>query len=202
MRNHSAAILLIFLGLFMVVSCAGKSKNARFYMLSSMKAASVANKDTQAQPADLALGIGPVTIADYLNRQGVVTRDSQNQLKVSEFEQWAGSFKNNIIHALADNLGVLLGTDRIHIHPWRKYVPIDYQVTVNVIRFDGKPGQEAWLTSRWSLINGQTKEILTVKRSSIQTPVEDNSYEALVAAQSLALAKMSREVADAIKATQ
>jgi uncharacterized lipoprotein YmbA len=96
----------------------------------------------------------------------------------------------------------LLGTDHIHIHPWRKLVAIDYQVTVNVIRFDGKPGERAWLTARWSVLKGQSKELLEVKRSSIQQPVEGNSYEDLVAAQSRALAAMSREIANVIRGTK
>jgi hypothetical protein len=166
-----------------------------------MKEAPIAG-DTKAAHTDLVLGAGPITIADYLNRQDVVTRDSQNQLKMNEFEQWAGSFENNVIHALADNLGFLLGTDQIHIHPWRKSVPIDYRITVNVIRFDGKPGDRAWLTARWSVFNGKTKELLEVKRSSIQEPVEGNRYEDLVAAQSRALAKLSREMAEVIKAAR
>jgi uncharacterized lipoprotein YmbA len=81
-------------------------------------------------------------------------------------------------------------------------LPIDYQIMVHVIRFDGKPGDRAWLTARWSIVQGQDREILEVKRSSIQEPVEGGSYEDLVAAQSRALAKLSQEMADVIKTTQ
>jgi uncharacterized lipoprotein YmbA len=155
--------------------------------------------EAQSKPSNLVLGIGPITIADYLNRQDLVTRDSQNQLKMSEFEQWAGSFENNLVHTLADNLGFLLGTDHIHIHPWRRSLPIDYQIMVHVIRFDGKLGDRAWLTARWSIVQGQDQKVLKVKRSSIQEPVDGVGYEDLVAAQSRALTKMSREVAEVIK---
>jgi uncharacterized lipoprotein YmbA len=178
--------------------CVGQSQSARFYVLNSMKEAPMAGNVPTAH-SDLVLGIGPITIADYLNRQDIVTRDSSNKLKMNEFEQWAGSFDDNLIHALADNVGFLSGTDQIHIYPWRKSMPIDYQIAINVIRFDGQLGGQARLTARWRVVNLKTGQMAAVKRSSIQEPVEGNSYEDLVAAQSRALATLSREMAAVIK---
>jgi uncharacterized lipoprotein YmbA len=96
MQKHPSSIILILFILAAVWGCAGKSQNARFYVLSSMKEAPMTG-EAKAAHSDLVLGIGPITIADYLNRQDIVTRDSSNKLAMNEFEQWAGSFDNNFI---------------------------------------------------------------------------------------------------------
>ena len=55
------------------------------------------------------------------------------------------------------------------------------------------------LIVRWSLFGGKQKKLMGVKRSSIREPTRGAGYEDLVAAQSRALATLSREIAAAIK---
>ena len=57
-----------------------------------------------------------------------------------------------------------------------------------------------WLVARWSILAGQDKELLAVSRSSIREPVTGSGYDALVTAQSRALAKLSHEIVEAIHA--
>ena len=78
-------------------------------------------------------------------------------------------------------------------------MPIQYQVTVDVSRFDGTLGENAWLNARWSILDGENKKVLAMHRSLINEPSGAPSYKAMVEAQSRALAKLSREIADAIK---
>jgi uncharacterized lipoprotein YmbA len=56
------------------------------------------------------------------------------------------------------------------------------------------------LVARWRILAGQEKEVLTVRRSSISEAVRYPGYEALVAAQSRALAILSREIVEQIHA--
>jgi uncharacterized lipoprotein YmbA len=96
-------------------------------------------------------------------------------------------------------MGFLLGTEKIYAHPWHQAVPVSYQVTLEVIRFDGKLGEEVYLIARWSVFGDEPKKkLLAVKRSSIREPTSGTSYEDLVAAQSRALVKLSREIAEVI----
>ena len=103
------------------------------------------------------IGIGPVKLADYLDQSQVVTRTSDNQVVKAEFDRWVGPFKDNFINVLADNIGSLLSTERIYLFPWRQSVPIDYQITVDVVRCDGRLGDAAWLETRWSICKGPEK---------------------------------------------
>jgi uncharacterized lipoprotein YmbA len=78
-------------------------------------------------------------------------------------------------------------------------VPIDYQVTVDVVRCDGRLGDAASLEARWSIFKGPEKKLFKISRSSIQEPVTGPDYAALVEAQSRTVAKLSQEIAETIQ---
>jgi hypothetical protein len=147
-----------------------------------------------------AVGIGPIKLADYLDQSKLVTRTSDNRMIVAEYDQWAGSLQSNLTHVLAENIGFLLPTEHIYFYPWRTSVPIDYQVMLDVIRCDGRLGEDARLVARWIVYGGPEKKPLAVSRSSIREPVSGSDYAALVAAQSRALTKLSQEIVAAIHA--
>jgi hypothetical protein len=184
-------IAAIFLG-----GC--KSQSPRFYTMSPIQEDQVSSK--RKSPAQNAVvGIGPVKLADYLDQSLLVTRTGDHQAVKAEFDRWAGSLKDNFINVLADNIGVLLPTERIYLFPWRVSVPIDYQVVVDIVRCDGRLGDAAWLEARWSILGGPEKKLLKTHRSSIREPVSGADYAALVAAQSRALARLSQEIVEAIQ---
>jgi uncharacterized lipoprotein YmbA len=185
----SAAIL--------VSGCLGRSPSPSFYALTPVQDQLFSGRSSQAQ--QVVIGIGPVKLADYLDESLIVTRRSDNELAKSQFNRWAGSFKNNFMNVLADDLGSRLSTEQVYLYPWRLSVPIDYQVTVDVIRCDGRLGNAAWLEARWSIFQGPEKKLLKTMRSDISEPVTGPDYAALVAAQSRAVAKLSQEMATAIQ---
>jgi uncharacterized lipoprotein YmbA len=155
---------------------------------------------SRGSPAkDAVIGIGPVKLADYLDQSQIVMRTSDNQVAKAEFHRWVGSLKDNFINVLADDIGSLLSTERIYLFPWHQSVLIDYQVTVDVVRCDGRLGEAAWLETRWSIFKGPEKKLLKTSRSNIREPVTGADYGDLVAAQSRALAKLSQEIATAIQ---
>jgi uncharacterized protein len=185
------AIIAIFLG-----GC--RSQAPRFYALSPLQEdQGTPKRKSLAQNA--IIGIGPVKLADYLDQSMLITRTSDNQAVKAEFDRWVGSFKDNFINVLADNIGLLLSTERIYLYPWRVSVPIDYQVVLDVVRCDGRLGDAASLEVRWSVLKGPEKRLLKTNRSSIREPVSGADYGALVAAQSRAIAKLSQEIAEAIQ---
>lgn len=185
------AIAAIFLG-----GC--RSQTPRFYALTPIQEGQVISK--RKSPAQNAvIGIGPVKLADYLDQSMLVTRTNENQAIKAEYDRWVGSFKDNFINVLADDIGFLLSTDRIYLYPWRLSVPIDYQVILDIVRCDARLGEAAWLEVRWSIVTGPEKKLLKINRSSIREPVSGADYAAVVAAQSRALAKLSQEIAEAIQ---
>ncbi|MFA5110014.1 MAG: PqiC family protein [Desulfobaccales bacterium] len=185
------AIAAIFLG-----GC--RSQTPRFYTLTPIQEDQGISKG-KGPAQNAVIGIGPVKLADYLDQSMLITRTSDNQAVKAEFDRWVGSFKDNFINVLADNLGVLLSTERIYLYPWRLSVPIDYQVVLDIVRCDGRLGDAAWLEARWSISAGPEKKLLKTHRSSIREPVTGPDYAALVAAESRAVGQLSQEIATAIQ---
>jgi uncharacterized lipoprotein YmbA len=189
-------VILALVAIFSV-GCT-RSQTPRFYTLTSMQPDQVTSK--RENPAQNAvIGIGPVTIADYLDQSDLVTRTGDNQLLKAEYDRWAGSFKDDFVNVLAENIGFMVPTERIYLYPWRGSVPIGYQVALEVIRCDGRLGEAAHLVARWRVFEGPEKKLIKMNRSSIREPVSGADYGALVAAQSRALAKLSQEIAEAIQ---
>jgi uncharacterized lipoprotein YmbA len=194
--SRSLAVVLASAAI-LVSGCLGRSPSPSFYALTPVQDQVFSGRSSPLHQA--VIGIGPVKLADYLDESQIVTRRSDNQLVKAEFNRWAGSFKNNFTNVLADDLGSLLSTERIYLYPWRLSVPVDYQVTVDVVRCDGRLGEAAWLEARWSLFKGPDKKLLKTVRSNISEPVTGPDYAALVAAESQAVAKLSQEIATAIQ---
>ena len=147
-----------------------------------------------------AIGIGPVKIPEYLNQPEIVTRITQNELRLDEFAKWAEPLENNISRALAENLPSLLCIRTITVFPWRGQTPIDYRIDVHVIQMDGMLGGSAFLDVSWSVADGadRKKPALVTKRSRYKEPTGGGDYEAFVSAQGRNLASLSRDIAEAI----
>jgi len=191
--------VILVMGLFFLNGCLGRSQSPRFYTLSPLtEDKAMAKSDTQAR--DTRIGIGPIKVADYLDQSKLVTRTGDNRLLKAEFDLWAGALKDNLTNVLAENIGLLLPTERIFIYPWRLSEPVDYQVILDVVRFDGQLGEDALLVARWSIIDGQNNKLLTASRSSVREPVTGSDYAALVAAQSRVVGRLSREIVAVIQA--
>ena len=193
-----SALIVIIL---MVSSCTpfgpGNTRETKYYMLNSLYAG-----DSEAKPvADLpkvAIGVGPIRIPRHLDRKEIVTRASQNEVKVDQFALWAGPLSESFSRVIAENLSVLLNTEETVAFPWRARYPIKYQVVIHVVRFDGLPAQEALLRARWIILGHDAKAILFKHQTLIEVPVEAPGMEALVAAKSHLLEKFSDQIAIAI----
>ncbi|MEN8758581.1 MAG: PqiC family protein [Desulfobacterales bacterium] len=191
--------VILVICLLFLDGCLGRSQSPRFYALSPItEDKAMAKSDTPER--DTRIGIGPIKLADYLDQSKLVTRTGDNRLVKAEFDLWAGAFKDNLTNVLAENIGLLLPTERIFIYPWRLAEPMDYQIILDVVRLDGDLGKEAWLVARWSILGGKNKELVAASRSNIREPVSGPDYNALVSAQSRALAKLSHEIVKAIQA--
>ena len=176
----------------------GTQQATKNYVLNSLY-----SEEPQAQAvADLhniGILVGPIRMALYLDRADIVIRDSQNQIRLAEFSQWAGPLQENFSRVLAENLSVLLATDSVGIFPGTRAMLFDFNVTVNVTRFDGMPGKKADLRARWGILDKNRKTMLFEKHTQLSQLTENDSLEALIVAESRTLADLSREIAEAIK---
>ena len=143
----------------------------------------------------IAVGLGPITLPDYLDRPQIVTRSQQNRVQLAEFDRWVGPLASDFSRVLAEDLTFLLRTDRVVQYPWPASLDVTYQVLIDCFRFDGILGDRAELEVQWSVLGNKGRQVLLLKRSSVSEPAANPTYEALVAAQGRALGKLSREIA-------
>jgi ABC-type transport auxiliary lipoprotein component len=87
----------------------------------------------------------------------------------------------------------LCPADRVVLSPWPRILAIDYQVLVDVIRFDGGIGNEVVLVARWTIASADGKELI-IQQSRFQAAAEAKDYEATVTAMSRTLEALSREI--------
>ena len=183
---------LVLATLIGAVGCA-KSIPSDFYILHATTSESLVGAER-----GVAVGVGPIEVPAYLNRSQIVTRATDYQLDLSESHQWAEPLKENISRVIAVNLSNMLESNRVFVVPRRQKVSLDFQVAIDIARFDGRLGESANLGARWTLYGSDSREPLLSKVAIINERTEDGSYNALVAAGSRALQAMSLEIAEAI----
>ena len=185
-----AMLSVVLLGLY---GCAS-SPPTRFYVLPSLTGAETAPPAAQR---DLIIGVGPVTLHPYLDRPQIVTRASQARLILGEFDQWGAPLRDSVTRSLAENLALLVSTDRVVLYPWSRTTVPDYQVTVEVLQFDAGPGGEVILAARWQILNTDEK-VLVMRTSRLTAAAGGHEYEAAVIAMGRTLDALSREIAAAL----
>jgi len=193
-QRFSLHVVVLLLALVVCLSaCAGKSASSKFYVLSSLPQSALS-------PAEgTTIGVFPVAMPDYLDRPQIVTRVSENEIKIDEFSRWAEPLKESFTRALVQNLSTLLNTAKVIKTTGSTGFPMALQVGVEVVQFDGALGGDVVLIVKWGLFGEEGKKLLLAKRSTFKEPTGAATYEALVAAESRIVAALSREVAEAIR---
>ena len=198
MTGHPWKGLLTSAILAALLALAGCADNqpTRFYTLSALTDAP--GGKPPATLADLTVGIGPVTLPPYLDRPQLVTRAGGNRMVLADFDSWVEPLQGMFARVLAQNLARLLGTDDVLMLPERRQVNFDYQVEVDVTRFDVDTAGNAVLDARWWVFGRNGEKLLRSGRSTISEPAEVGDYTAAAAALSRALGAMSTEITQAI----
>ena len=190
MARRIAQLILIAVAAVVAVGCS--TAPAKFYSLSSTSAAD------GTPPTPVAVMVGPVTIPASVDQPELVVQVAANRVQVDEFNRWVAPLGDAIARAVAGDLVVLLGSPEVASNQLANFVP-DYRVTIDVQKFESVPGSAATLEAVWTVrksVGGEIRSGRTVARE----PVQGQSYDALAAAHSQALAQMSTDIAVAIRA--
>jgi uncharacterized lipoprotein YmbA len=141
------------------------------------------------------LGVGPVTLPDYIDRAELVFQSGPNQFEAPYEHRWAGNLRDGFTQVLGIDLARALGTGNLHTYPWEPGTSLRYQVPIAVRRFHAESGGLAVLEVGWTVNDGRTREILVRRAETFSEPVRGNGYEPIVAAQSRLVAKLARAIA-------
>jgi len=170
------------------------TKPSMYYLLTPVEGQSTGVVSTPSP----AVGIGPVTFPAYLDRPEIVIRSNGNELNYAGSNRWAEPLKTAFSRTLAENLSIILPTDRTVIHPWPRTTVLDYRVIVDVTRFDADAGGTVTLTTAWELIRFSDSTVMKRNKATYTEAAGSTAYPAVVAAQSRAVEGLSRDIAAAI----
>ena len=170
---------------------------SRFFVLTSARSQGTTPVGPPATPG-LVYGLGPVKLPAYLDRNAVATRVSPTEVRYSTTDLWSEPLISNITRVLLEDLSNALGTDRIVVFPWVGTTPVDYQVQVEFLRFEGTASGENHLAARWAIRDVRRGRILTIKESTITRRSSGGTPES-VAALSEAVTALSEEIAAALR---
>jgi uncharacterized lipoprotein YmbA len=203
MKNYAVSFFVRFImtgALAVIIGCAS-TQPSKFYILNSIEKQEAHQKGSDAMQ-HVAIEIGSIEIPDYLDRSQMVTMNSRSELKVDEFNRWAGSLKENISLVLAENLSLLLSTDRVFVHPWIPAESVNYWLHVEIIRLDAIPGNTVTMKALWTISGDRGKREFITRTSEFTEKTSENSYGMMVAAMSRTFEKLSHEIASEIEKLQ
>lgn len=182
-------MVAVSLVLALVVGCA--SAPSRFYTLS-------AAGGTAKNSSNVSVAVGPVSIPTVVDRPQIVISMGPNQVRLDEFNRWALPLQNNIAQVIAENLTAQLGTPRVTVFPELTSADADYRAIIDVQRFDSMPGEAATLEALW-MVRRMKDGKAERGRTTVRQSVPEKDYVALAAAHSQAIARLSQEIADAVR---
>ena len=190
MGRRIAQLISIALAAALAAGCS--TAPSRFYSLSSTSTADGA-------PATSAkVMVGPVTIPASVDQPEFVVQVAPNRVEVDEFNRWVAPLSDGIARAVAGDLVVLLGTPDVAGSQLANFTP-DYRVTIDIQRFETNKGQGVTVEAVWTVRKTAGGETVSGRTVASET-AQGQGFDALAAAHSQAIAKMSGEIAAAIRA--
>ncbi len=185
---------LFCLALLLTVAGCGSTPQSNYYLLSSP----VSTLPSGSEPS---IGIGPITMPEYLNRNSMVFLRSENELEIASFERWAEPLGDGIQRVLAMNLAGMLDTQNVRAFPWARSRAPEYAVRLRIAGLDAD-SDSASLVAEWALLSGSDPgaEITRrLSRTETSIPGERSRGDAVADAYSKLLYQLSEEIAEAIR---
>lgn len=193
MMRHRA---LAALGLALLLAACGSIPRERHYTMSVPPASSAATSPA----ADYSISVGPVTVPEAIDQGQIVVQVAPNRVAIEEFHRWASPLRGEIARVIAANLSQELGTPRVWSYSQASLGTADYRVLVDIQRFDSIRGEAVAIEALWTIRppGGTARN----GRSTVREAATGDGFDALVAAHGRALARVSRDIAEAIRATR
>jgi uncharacterized protein len=185
-RRSTAALCVLYFG---ASGCS--SPPSRFYTLSAAAA------PTEA-PLAVSIAVGPVTIPAAVDSPRIMLSVAQNELRPDDFSRWAAPLQEDISRTVARDLAIALGTDRVTLWTNTAAPVADCRVAIEVERFESVLGKSATVEAGWVVRCGQSGALQAGHTVAHEDAGGD--VRTLAAAHSRAIARLSSDVATAVRA--
>jgi uncharacterized lipoprotein YmbA len=191
MRPRLAHVIVLGALGVLAAGC-GSTAPARFYTLTS-------TAPPAATASDVSIAVGPVSVPGAVDRPQIVVSTGANRVAVDEFNRWAAPLDTDIARVVAANLAALLGTPRVTQFSQGLSADADLRVAIDVQRFESTLGEAALLDAVWTVRRAKSGGAQT-GRTTVREFAPQGGHDALAAAHSRALARLSQDIADAVRA--
>lgn len=181
---------LLIAAIITLIGGCGRTPPSHFYVLTGLSHHPV---QRTGKPQDI--GIGPVTLPKYLDTPQIITRASNNKLLLNEYHRWAEDLDDNVTRVVGDNLLAMIAKSRVFYYPWRHNTTVDYQVMMDIRRFEMDQCNNCILKASYSIYKGDGHKLLLVRNKTYTLKGKsDNDYQEIAALMSKNLLAMSRDV--------
>lgn len=145
------------------------------------------------------IGVGPVSLAEYIDRPNIVVAESDHQLGIAENHRWAGDLCSSITRVTATNLGRRLKTGNVRSYPWRGDEGISRQVTIDVRQLHSGADGYAVIEAGWRVYSLPERRLTASRTFVDREPLDSDGYPSLVAAQSKLLSRLADDIASGMR---
>lgn len=189
---------LIVACLLPLLAACGSSAPVRYYSLEAITTEGYERVSTEEAPV---LGVGPLTMPEYLGRSQIVTRGPGAEMIVDDFNRWAEPLDRAIHRIVASNIDSVVGDVTVVAFPYSSLVAVDYRLVGRVDRFDVDETGRAVLNVQWG-IGRKDQPILVPPRRShyeVQARVAGDA-DATAQAMNDLVTQFSRDIAQELQA--
>jgi len=102
---------------------------------------------------------------------------------------------------VAENLTAMLGTPRVMLSSQAIGADAAYRAAIDVQRFESTPGESALLDAVWTVRRSRDGASET-GRTSVREATREAGHASLAAAHSRAIARLSQDIANALRALE
>ena len=181
----------ITIALLTVLHGCSVTPHTNYYVLASSTQAAAVNTNP------LSLGIGPVLVADYLDRvQITLVKDSS--LALDDFNRWGEPLSAGITRVIMEELSAQLASGRLVRFPWRGDEIPDLRIKMMVLELN-RQNNLARMRVAWSLSATRSGDELYRGIDSFEQAVVDDSYHSLVVAYNQILHQLATHMTSAIR---
>lgn len=191
--KQSLAVYLILL----CIASAGcaTSPPVRLYVLNPTSS----KADTRNQDLPILVHL-QIHVPDYLDRPQIVVRQGENRLSLAELDRWAEPLSRMLPRVLSQELAN--STLPLQVAP-SSSAGTDYNIWIQILRLDGKPGGQVHLRALWRIRRGDSdRGLMRTHLFSRTARVSGQGMEGLVQAHELLLDQLAGEVSRMVQANQ
>lgn len=150
---------MIMIAVCCLLCACQQSPRKNYYILTAPEPDTTTIENDRERNIATVIGIGPVEVADYLQRLRMVYQTSGQSLIMSANDYWAEPLEKGIARVIAMNLTQRNATRSFVDFPWRSDSKPQYSLRLKIYSLDCS-SSEARINAIWALVDNKKKNIL------------------------------------------